>query len=252
MARKYTIVGNWKMNHLSQDIFSFFAEFNKHASEITCNAGIAAQGLHLPLIKEHAPQGEFFEFGAQNCANHVSGAFTGETSPEAIKDLGCGFTLVGHSERRTIYGEDDALLNEKTLLALEKELYVIFCVGETLEEREANKTEDVVRVQLDEGLKNVPADKKSKIIVAYEPVWAIGTGKTASPQQAQDVHAFIRKHCAEKLGFNAEELVIQYGGSVKPSNVDELLACPDIDGALVGGASLKPADFLALCLAASK
>ncbi len=252
MSRKKVIVGNWKMNQLSQDIFNFFAEFNKEASKIKCNVGIAAQALHLPLIKEHAPKENFFEFGAQNCSQQEKGAFTGEISPAAIKDLGCGFTLVGHSERRTLFKENDQLLNQKTKLALEKGLYVIFCCGETLEEREGGRTMEVVRTQLIEGLKEIPAEKKERLIIAYEPVWAIGTGKTATKEQAQEVHAFIRGLCAKELGFKADELIIQYGGSVTPANVDELLSMPDIDGALVGGASLKPQDFLKLCLAGSK
>lgn len=251
MTRKKHIVGNWKMNQLSADIKAFFEEFNK-ADGITCNCGIASQGLHIGLLSELAPKGDYFAFGTQNCANNNSGAFTGELSPEAIKDIGCGFTLTGHSERRAIYGETDELINEKTKLALDNGLNVIFCFGETLEERESGKTEDVVRVQLDKGLAGISDDLKSKIILAYEPVWAIGTGKTASPAQAQEVHAFIRKHVSANLGFNAEEVIIQYGGSVKPGNVEELLACPDIDGALVGGASIKASDFIALCTAGSK
>lgn len=250
--RKKVIVGNWKMNQVSQDIFNFFAEFNKDAKNIKCNVGIAAQALHLPLIKEHAPKGEFFEFGAQNCSNFEKGAYTGEISPVAIKDLGCGFTLVGHSERRTIFGETDQVLNQKCKLALDKGLYVIFCCGETLSEREANKTMEVVRKQLVDGLKDIPKDRHERLIIAYEPVWAIGTGKTATKEQAQEVHAFIRNLCAQELSFNGDDLVIQYGGSVTPANVDELLSMPDIDGALVGGASLKPQDFLKLCMAGSK
>jgi triosephosphate isomerase len=161
--------------------------------------------------------------------------------------------ILGHSERRHGLGETDEFINKKLHAALEAGLYPILCLGETLDEREANKTEDVVRTQLDGSLAGISAEQMNKVVLAYEPVWAIGTGRTATPQQAQDVHAFIRKYLADKFGqLTASVVRIQYGGSVKADNAEELLACTDIDGALVGGASLKPADFLAIIEAGRK
>lgn len=230
--RKTHIVGNWKMNQSLEEIKAFF---NALSSEnLTSEAWIAPQSLHLGLVKELA--GDKFKVGTQNSAYEDNGAFTGEISPKNIKEMGLHFTIIGHSERRSIFGETHEVLNRKTKKALENDLTVIFCIGETLEEREAGKVEEVLAEQISKGLEGVDS---SKVIVAYEPVWAIGTGVTASPEQAQDAHAFIRKFLGEKTKLNAEETVILYGGSVKPANVKELLNCPDIDGGLVGGASLK-------------
>ena len=240
--RTFHIVGNWKMNQSLEEIKTFFKEFDAKA-ERKCVAGISSQAIHLPLVKELA--GNAWS-GSQNISQYDSGAYTGELSVHAVKELGCEFTLVGHSERRAIFKEDDKTLNEKTKKALELGLKVIFCVGETLEEREANKTKDIVLGQLKSGLEGISADDLKNVIVAYEPVWAIGTGKTASPEQAQEVHADIRAF-SSGLGFNPEELIIQYGGSVKPANAEGLLGQPDIDGALVGGASLKGDSFTQLC-----
>lgn len=251
MTRKTHIVGNWKMNQKTKDINSFFSELDGSAPQFTCNAWIAPQAMHIPLAIELGEKHDI-KIGAQNCSEKESGAFTGENSPASLKDIGAEFSLIGHSERRSIFNEGDELLNQKTITALNNGLTVIFCVGETLEERESDKTEEVVKLQMQEGLKNLPTDKLNKVIIAYEPVWAIGTGKTASAEQASDVHKFIRDKVAASLNFNPNELIILYGGSVKPSNVDELLEKPDIDGALVGGASLKAADFSKLCLAGSK
>lgn len=246
MSRKIHIYGNWKMNQLTDDIYRFFDEMEDDSlAELKCQGGIAPQFPHLSLVKEKAmPLG--IKTGAQNCSHQTSGAFTGDTSPAVLKDLDLDFVILGHSERRTVFGESNQTINEKTLLALELGLDVVFCIGETLEEREANKTFDVLKAQLDEGLKGVAKEKHADIIIAYEPVWAIGTGKVATPDQAQEAHAYIRKHLAENHGFNKESLIIQYGGSVKPANAHGLLSLPDIDGALVGGASLKPGDFYEL------
>jgi len=234
------------MNQLTDDIYKFFDEMaDDSLAELKCQGGIAPQFPHLSLVKEKAmPLG--IKTGAQNCSHKSSGAFTGDTSPEVLKDLDLDFVIIGHSERRTVFDENNQTINEKTLLALSLGLDVVFCIGETLEEREAEKTFDVLKTQLDEGLKGLPADKRDDVIIAYEPVWAIGTGKVATPEQAQEAHAFIRKHLAESHGFNKDSLIIQYGGSVKPGNAHGLLSLPDIDGALVGGASLKPGDFYEL------
>jgi len=185
--------------------------------------------------------------GAQNCSDKVEGAFTGEVSPRMLVDVGCQYVILGHSERRQYFKEDDALINRKTLLAIAEGLQVILCIGETLDERKAEKTEKVLDAQLTAGLAGVNVDLLSKTVIAYEPVWAIGTGLNATPQQAQDAHAFIRKRVGQLVNPDAaSKLIIQYGGSVKPDNASSLLSQPDVDGALVGGASLKPGDFLAI------
>jgi triosephosphate isomerase len=245
--REIHIVGNWKMNQTLEEISHFFIEMSKMKMELKCKAWIAPQSLHIPILKEMAFTTGSIQVGAQNCCEYDSGAFTGEISPLALADMGVEFVIIGHSERRTIYGEGNALLNKKVLLALSHGLKVIYCVGETLAERESGLTFQVIETQLHEGLKNLPAEHAANLIIAYEPVWAIGTGKTASSEQAEEVHGFIRS----KLAMNAEKTVILYGGSVKPDNIDSLLSKENIDGALVGGASLKAQDFRALCSSAS-
>jgi triosephosphate isomerase len=214
---------------------------------LKCKAWIAPQSIHIPILKEIAFTTGALQVGAQNCSNHESGAFTGEVSPAALADIGVEFVIIGHSERRTIFGEGNQLLNEKVLAVLKNNLKVIYCVGETLAERESNSTFKVIEEQLKVGLRNVPDDKAHLVLIAYEPVWAIGTGKVASAEQAEEVHAFIRG----KLSQNAEETIILYGGSVKPDNIDSLLRKENIDGALVGGASLKAQDFKQLCSASN-
>ena len=226
------LVANWKMNQNVKEIKEFLTVFNEKYSNKR-QAWIAPQAIHLPLGMSLSTK---VKWGAQNTATEDAGAFTGEISPKSLKDLGAHFTIIGHSERRTLFAETDQVLNKKTIKAIDNGLKVIFCIGETLLERESNKTFDVIRTQLELGLKDV---KMSEVILAYEPVWAIGTGKTATPEQAQEVHAFIRSV--------VPGTPILYGGSVKPDNVEKLLGQKDIDGALVGGASLKAADFLALC-----
>ncbi|OUR96227.1 triose-phosphate isomerase [Halobacteriovorax marinus] len=242
--RKTHIVGNWKMNQSLAEIETFFNELGE-LSDINCAAWIAPQGMHLPILLEKKLEG--FAVGAQNCCEQDSGAFTGELSPKSLKDLGAHFVILGHSERRAIYKEQNALLNKKLHKALENQLVAIFCVGETLEEREAGSVEAVLKVQLTEGLKGLTDSHIGKVIIAYEPVWAIGTGKVATPEQAQEVHAYIRKELANISGFKPESTPILYGGSVKPANVEGLLTNEDIDGALVGGASLTGTSFKELC-----
>ena len=179
-------------------------------------------------------------------SDKASGAYTGEISAAMLRDLQVSYVILGHSERRSYYGETDAFINRKVLACLENNLKPVLCVGETLEEREAGKVEEVIKTQLVGGLANVPADKAESVVIAYEPVWAIGTGKTATPEQAQEVHAFIRKELVGLLGQVGNAIRILYGGSMKPANADELLAKPDIDGGLIGGAALVAKDFLAL------
>jgi triosephosphate isomerase len=247
MKREKYIVGNWKMNQSLHEISNFFIDMSKMKMELKCFAWIAPQAIHIPILKEIAFTTGSIQIGAQNCSEHDSGAFTGEISPAALADMGVEFVIIGHSERRTIFKEDNELLNKKVQAGLKHGLKVIYCIGETLAEREAGSTFSVLETQLAFGLKNLPTHSAEKLLIAYEPVWAIGTGKVASAEQAEEAHAFIRS----KLGVNAEETIILYGGSVKPDNIDSLLEKENIDGALVGGASLKAQDFRALCSSAS-
>jgi triosephosphate isomerase (TIM) len=198
-----------------------------------------------------AVRGTGVSVGAQNCHFEKEGAFTGEVAPGMLKDAGCEYVIVGHSERRHGLGETDAVLNKKLKAALAAGLKVIFCVGELLAEREANRTEAVLDTQLADGLAGLTAEQFAEVVIAYEPVWAIGTGKVATPEQAQAAHAYIRGKIAGQFGENAAAgVLIQYGGSVKPENAAQLLHLPDVDGALVGGASLKAETFLAIVAAA--
>lgn len=235
---KKLIVGNWKMNQTLPFAKAFFAELK--TVELEHEAWIAPQALHVSTCLHMAP--DFVQIGAQNVSDEEHGAFTGENSPYSLKELGGKFVIIGHSERRQLFGEKNELLAKKVRKSLALGLNVIYCVGETLQEREQNLTKSVIEQQLNEGLGDLLKSMPESLIVAYEPVWAIGTGKVASPSQAQEVHAAIRAQVGRKTR-------ILYGGSVKPDNASELLKQSDIDGALVGGASLKPGDFIALCQA---
>lgn len=235
---KKLIVGNWKMNQTLPLAKAFFSELK--TVELEHEAWIAPQALHVSTCLHMSP--DFIKIGAQNISNEDHGAFTGENSSFSLKELGGKFVIVGHSERRHLYAETSSLCAKKIRKALSHGLNVIYCVGETLDEREQNKTSQVIETQLKEGLHDLGPYASELLIIAYEPVWAIGTGKVATPDQAQEVHAGIRK-------IVGDETRILYGGSVKPENVVELLNEKDIDGALVGGASLKAADFIALCQA---
>ena len=210
---------------------------------------VATPFTHLYPVAE-VVKGTVVGLSAENCADHAKGAYTGEVSADMLVSAGCEYTILGHSERRQYYGETDEKLVEKTKLALGAGLKVILCVGENLDEREAGKHFDVCEAQIKNVLYNFTAEDMKSIIVAYEPVWAIGTGKTATSEQAEEIHAFIRKVVADKFGAQvADDLTILYGGSCKPSNAKELFAQPDIDGGLIGGASLKADDFIAIGLA---
>ena len=210
---------------------------------------VATPFTHLYPVAE-VVKGTVVGLSAENCADHAKGAYTGEVSADMLVSAGCEYTILGHSERRQYYGETDEKLVEKTKLALGAGLKVILCVGENLDEREAGKHFDVCEAQIKNVLYNFTAEDMKSIIVAYEPVWAIGTGKTATSEQAEEIHAFIRKVVADKFGAQvADDLTILYGGSCKPSNAKELFAQPDIDGGLIGGASLKADDFIAIALA---
>jgi triosephosphate isomerase len=196
----------------------------------------------LPVSEALA--GSSIALGAQNCYPKESGAFTGELSPQMLKDAGCAWVIIGHSERRQYFNESDAFLNEKLHFALQSGMKVMFCIGETLEERESGKMDDVLTRQVTDGLKGLKEADFANVAIAYEPVWAIGTGKTATPDQAEEAHAFIRSLVSDQFGASvADQVRIQYGGSVKPDNAAELMAKPNVDGALVGGAALKADSF---------
>jgi triosephosphate isomerase (TIM) len=242
---KKLMVANWKMNKTVQECKDFFHEFNEKYTGKR-EAWVAPQSLHL-LVAHALAQLAGIEVGAQNTSEFLEGAYTGEISPKALKDAGGSFVILGHSERREYFAESSKYLNAKVRAALAQDLKVIYCVGETLSQRESGQTLSLVADQLHQGLNDQSRANAENLIIAYEPVWAIGTGKTATPSQAQEVHAFIRKTLKEKFPLFGEKLRILYGGSVKTDNVEELLAKKDIDGGLVGGAALKSRDFLALC-----
>ncbi|MBD66461.1 MAG: triose-phosphate isomerase [Halobacteriovoraceae bacterium] len=243
MAKTY-MVGNWKMNQSLADIENFFSDLK--LSHNQNNYWIAPQTLHIShVLKLAGDKGVLV--GSQNISDQDHGAFTGEISSDSLMELGGHFCLVGHSERRQYYNESDEFINKKVLKAIEKGLVPILCVGETLAERDAGKTIEIVLGQIKAGLDSVQLNNESELLLAYEPVWAIGTGKTATPAMAQEVHGKIREFLAERFGEIGPDISILYGGSVKPANVSELLAQADINGGLVGGASLKAADFSALC-----
>ncbi|MBT6326794.1 MAG: triose-phosphate isomerase [Bdellovibrionales bacterium] len=246
MAISNYIVGNWKMNQCLKDIDLFIKDLSQ-LNNSNSKSWIAPQSIHIDYLIRNAQDSLGINIGAQNCSHQNSGAFTGDISPKSLSDLGASFVIIGHSERRHFFNETNEILNQKVITSLNNDLNVIFCVGETLEERELNNTNQIICKQLSEGLSNIDKDLKIKVIIAYEPVWAIGTGKSATPSQAQEVHQMIRNYSEDKLGFNSNTLPILYGGSVKPVNILELLMCEDINGALVGGASLKAADFIKLC-----
>lgn len=212
-----------------------------------CDVIICVPFTHLASVNTVITETNKLGLGAENCADHKSGAYTGEVSAAMVASTGAKYVILGHSERRQYYGENGEILRDKVALALENGLTPIFCIGEVLEEREAGKHFDVVKAQLEEGLFNLSAEDFGKIIVAYEPVWAIGTGKTATADQAEEIHAYIRGVIADKYGKEvAENTSILYGGSCKPGNAAELFAKPDVDGGLIGGASLKCADFMGI------
>lgn len=244
--RKKIVAGNWKMNTTLQEGVELAKAVNSMVNENDVTVVLCTPFIHLTEVKKVISKKNVF-LGAQNCADQKSGAYTGEVSAAMVKSTGATHVVLGHSERRAYYSETDAKLAVKVKLALENELTPIFCIGEVLEEREAGKHFDVVKSQLNKGLFDLSAEDFSKIVIAYEPVWAIGTGKTATGEQAQEIHKVIRDHIAAKYGASvAENTSILYGGSCKASNAGELFANPDVDGGLIGGASLKAEDFLGI------
>lgn len=241
--RNVCIAGNWKMNMTPSEGKAFAKALAEAVKDASVRVVVAPPFVTIAPVAE-ALAGSKIEVAAQNMSDNLSGAYTGEVAAPMLKEAGASVVILGHSERRALYGETDAFINRKVRLALAQDLDVILCVGETLEEREGGKLEAVLSRQVVEGLKDVPTSDLSRVIVAYEPVWAIGTGKTATPDDANAAHAFIRGEIAKLYGKTvAESLIIQYGGSVKPSNVKDLMAMEHIDGALVGGASLTVEQF---------
>jgi triosephosphate isomerase len=247
MKRTPFVAGNWKMFTTASTAQQLAAAVVKGlSSEDRVTVAVCPPFPYLARVGETL-RGSRVALGAQNLYPEKEGAFTGEVSPTMLVDVGCRFVIVGHSERRHKLGESDAFINRKVHAALAAGLEVILCVGETLQEREDDRTEAVLQTQLTGGLAGVSGDALAHVAIAYEPVWAIGTGRNAMPEQAQEAHAFLRGEVAERYGDQAAQaLVIQYGGSAKPENVASLLGQPDVDGALVGGASLQSDQFLAI------
>lgn len=243
--RKQIVAGNWKMNNDYNEGVSLFSEIvnmirdEKKGDQI---AVICSPAIHLNSLAQLSSG--VVKIGAQNCHQNESGAYTGETSAKMIKSTGAEYVIIGHSERRQYFAESNQLLAEKTITALANNLTPIFCIGETLDERNNGSYFNVIETQLEEGVFGLSAEDFGKVVLAYEPVWAIGTGLTATPEQAQDIHAFIRSKVEAKYGFNvADDTTILYGGSCNAKNAPDLFSQADIDGGLIGGASLKSRDF---------
>ena len=242
--RQLYIAGNWKMNLVPSQAAKYASELAAAAKDAKVKVMIAPTYVCLPAVVE-AVKGSNIIVAAQNVNDHEKGAYTGEISCAMLKDIGVNTVILGHSERRQYYGETNEFINKKVLFALASGMDIDLCVGETLEEREGGRLEKVLADQVNIGLEGVTAEQMAHVTIAYEPVWAIGTGKTATPEDANAAHAYIRSLIEKKFSKSvAEKQIIQYGGSVKPSNVKELMACEHIDGALVGGASLTLEQFL--------
>ncbi len=244
--RKNIVAGNWKMNKNLQEGLELAKELNEalKGKSVNCDVIIGTPFVHLASVVE-AVDANKISVAAQNCSDKPSGAYTGEVSAEMVASTGVKYVILGHSERRAYYGETPEILKEKVKMAFENKLTPIFCIGEVLEERESEKHFGVVKSQIEASLFDLPAEDFKNIILAYEPVWAIGTGKTATAAQAQEMHAFIRKTLAEKYGEEvANNTSILYGGSCNASNAQELFSNPDVDGGLIGGASLGVDKFM--------
>ncbi len=248
--RKYVIAGNWKMNKTPAEATALIEELKPLVSDASCDVVVGVPFVDLPAALD-AVKGSAIGVAAQNCHWEKSGAFTGEVSAEMLREMGVGYVILGHSERRTYFGDTDVTVQKRVRAALDAGLTVILCVGEYLEQREQGITGEVCAMQTKIALGGVSKEELARVIIAYEPVWAIGTGRTATAEQANEVCALIRATVAGLYdGAAADELVIQYGGSMNAGNAAELLAQPDVDGGLIGGASLKAADFSTIVHAA--
>lgn len=251
-VREAVIAGNWKMNKTPSEAAALINEMKPLVADADCKVVLCVPFVDIDAALK-ASAGSNIEIGAENCHFEKSGAFTGEVSPVMLKELGVKYVIIGHSERRQYFGETDVTVNKRLKSALEEGLKVILCVGETLTEREQGITAELVAMQTKIALLGVSKDAAKNIIIAYEPVWAIGTGKTATSEQAQEVCAIIRNVIADIYDSDtAEGMTIQYGGSMNAKNADELLSKVDVDGGLIGGASLKAEDFSVIVKAASK
>ncbi|MBQ9522219.1 MAG: triose-phosphate isomerase [Paludibacteraceae bacterium] len=244
--RTKMVAGNWKMNKNLQEGVALATELKNQVVNPSCAVVIGTPFIHLASVAE-VLKGSPIQLAAENCADKQKGAYTGEVSAEMVASTGAQYCILGHSERRAYYHEDEAILKEKVLLALANGLKVIFCIGEVKEEREAGKQNEVVKAQLEGSVFNLSAEQWANITLAYEPVWAIGTGLTATPAQAQEMHAYIRGLIAKQYGSQvADDTTILYGGSCNEKNAAELFSNPDVDGGLIGGASLVAEKFLAI------
>ncbi len=248
--RRKLVAGNWKMNGSLAANAALIAGIKEGLAAAACDVAVCVPAPYLAQVQA-AVAGSVLASGAQDISAHASGAYTGEVSAAMLQEFGVQYVIIGHSERRAYHGESDAAVAAKTVAALKAGLVPLVCVGETLEQREAGQTNDVVGGQLDVVLAALSAEDAARIVVAYEPVWAIGTGKTATPEMAQEVHAMLRARLQVKSAEAAAKVRILYGGSMKPDNAVQLLAMADIDGGLIGGAALKAADFLAIIAAAA-
>lgn len=253
MSRKPIIAANWKMNVGPAEASAFIKDFLPLIESVNgaTDIVIVPPYVSLPVVSEALGCCSPVGLGAQTVSEYDNGAYTGEISTSMLQELKVGYVVLGHSERRQYFGETDTVINTKMKKTLAAGLTPIFCIGETLEERDGNKLEEVLERQLSVGMQGLTPEQAASLVIAYEPVWAIGTGRTATAQQAQDAHAFVRSIVEKNFGADvAAKVRIQYGGSVKPENTAELMSQPDIDGALVGGASLKPESFAQIVLAA--
>ncbi len=244
--RKPLMAGNWKMHKTISEGIAMVKELKTLISDVKDVDVLICPVFTSINALANEVKGSNIKIGAQNVYWEPKGAFTGEIAVNMLVDAGCSFVIIGHSERRQYFGETDETVNKKTKAALAAGLIPVVCVGETLQERESNETFNVIEKQIKDGIKNFSKEEAEKIVIAYEPVWAIGTGKTATPQQAQEVHEFIRKIYSQMYAESSDKVRILYGGSVKPDNVSELMKQKDIDGGLVGGASLEAASFAKL------
>ncbi|MCP4849535.1 MAG: triose-phosphate isomerase [Verrucomicrobiaceae bacterium] len=249
MSRKPIIAANWKMHKGPAEAVEFIEEFDNLIGDSSpVDIVLAPAFVSLSASKQALVNSELVQLASQNCHFEQQGAFTGEISIGMLQEIGVDYVIIGHSERRCIFGEDDGLINQKAKALHAADVKPIICIGETLDERDNDQVESVLRRQLTEGLMELDSDKMLDSVIAYEPVWAIGTGRTASPEQAQEAHRFTREVIGEIFGEDVSSKIrIQYGGSVKPENTEELMSQADVDGALVGGAGLDPVSFSEIC-----